>query len=356
MSILLPSAPDLLDELLAPLSDDAPCGRSLRYEPAFDRLRELRREDDASLPAGVWQSEAKRGEWPAVEKLATQVLKTRSKDLMVAAWLGEAWLHRYGYPGLAPALALLAGLCERYPEDLHPQAEEGDQSWRATPLDWMARHYAQILHTRIPLPGDLGGDFSAFTLYEWQQLQRRQVVKSDSKAAKSEAELAFSLQQKLNERVRETPLGLWQQCADTLESSFRYLQQLDTWSDTHLVDLAPSYSPLRETMTSMTSLVQAFIALHPAQPVQVEPALTGAAYPEEKEEPALQTLNNREDAYRQLALIADFLAKTEPHSPVPYLIRRAVEWGNKPLNELLTELISADAEARRVWSLLGVLK
>lgn len=64
---------------------------------------------------------------------------------------------------------------------------------------------------------------------------------------------------------------------------------------------------------------------------------------------------SREDAYRQLLLIADYLARTEPHSPVPYLIKRAVEWGNKPLSELLAELINADSEARRVWSLLGVL-
>lgn len=64
---------------------------------------------------------------------------------------------------------------------------------------------------------------------------------------------------------------------------------------------------------------------------------------------------SREDAYRQLLLIADYLARTEPHSPVPYLIKRAVEWGNKPLSELLAEPINADSEARRVWSLLGVL-
>lgn len=66
--------------------------------------------------------------------------------------------------------------------------------------------------------------------------------------------------------------------------------------------------------------------------------------------------SSREQAYRHLAQIADYLARTEPHSPVPYVIRRAVEWGNQPLGELLDELISADAESRRLWKLLGVLK
>ena len=76
-----------LDALLAPLSDDAPCGPSLRYDADVDRLRELRREDDTSLATGVWQSEPKRGEWQAVESLAQELLSGRSKDLMVAAWL-----------------------------------------------------------------------------------------------------------------------------------------------------------------------------------------------------------------------------------------------------------------------------
>jgi type VI secretion system protein ImpA len=40
---------------------------------------------------------------------------------------------------------------------------------------------------------------------------------------------------------------------------------------------------------------------------------------------------------------------------VPYLINRAVAWGQKPLRDLLAELISSDAEARRLWTLLGVL-
>ncbi|HWV08497.1 MAG TPA: type VI secretion system ImpA family N-terminal domain-containing protein, partial [Pseudomonas sp.] len=83
-------APELLQALLAPLSEEAPCGVSLRYEPDFDRLREMRREDDTSLPTGVWKAEVKRSDWAAVERLASDLLKTRSKDLMVAAWLGEA--------------------------------------------------------------------------------------------------------------------------------------------------------------------------------------------------------------------------------------------------------------------------
>ncbi|MDH1263693.1 type VI secretion system protein TssA [Pseudomonas sp. GD03944] len=358
-------APELLQALLAPLSDEAPCGVSLRYEPDFDRLREMRREDDTSLPTGVWKAEVKRSDWAAVERLASDLLKTRSKDLMVAAWLGEAWLHRQVPDALPRALGLVAGLCERYPETLHPQAEDGDQSWRVTPLDWLARTYATVLHTRVPLFDDEGGDFATFTLHDWQQLQHQQVVGADSKAAKAAAEVAHLRQQKLNERVREVPIAVWLRKKGSLEASEQNLQRLDQWSDAWLGDIGPSYSPLREVIAALATLVQGFIDAHPQrpspQPAEPLPTTVEARQTDNEEVEGnrtvdAQNLSNRDDAYRQLELIADYLARTEPHSPVPYLIRRAVEWGNKPLNELLNELISADAEARRVWSLLGVLK
>lgn len=72
--------PELISQLLEPISEQAPCGQDLRYDPEFDRLRELRREDDTSLPTGVWQSSIKRAQWPELEKLTTSLLRERSND------------------------------------------------------------------------------------------------------------------------------------------------------------------------------------------------------------------------------------------------------------------------------------
>ncbi|MDF5918847.1 type VI secretion system protein TssA [Pseudomonas aeruginosa] len=168
-----------LEVLLEPIAPEQPCGPSLRYDPDYDRLRELRREDDSSLPTGVWQAEAKRADWAAVEQLASELLQRRGKDPMLAAWLGEAWLQRGGLGGLQRALVLLAELCERYPEEVHPQAQDGDQSWRVPPIDWLLRRYAELLHTRLPLMGQ--GAFAEITLYAWQRLQRQQVASGDGK-------------------------------------------------------------------------------------------------------------------------------------------------------------------------------
>ncbi len=354
-----------LEVLLEPIDPGQPCGPSLRYDPDYDRLRELRREDDSSLPTGVWQAEAKRADWAAVEQLASELLQRRSKDLMLAAWLGEAWLQRGGLGGLQRALVLLAELCERYPEEVHPQAQDGDQSWRVPPIDWLLRRYAELLHTRLPLMGQ--GAFAEITLYAWQRLQRQQVASGDSKSAKAALEAAQLQQKKLDEALRAEPLVQWQR----KRGQPARLPAATTAPGTVVRPLPGrtrlSCQPLREVIAQWLALLKEFIAMHPQaplseeQPPVAEADASGGDADGEESVPASAPSGpagaptSREDAYRQLLLIADYLARTEPHSPVPYLIKRAVEWGNKPLSELLAELINADSEARRVWSLLGVL-
>ncbi|RON97513.1 type VI secretion protein [Pseudomonas fluorescens] len=358
----LPSAavPDLIDQLLAPISADAPCGVDLRYEREFDQLRDLRREDDASLPTGVWQSTLKRANWSEVEKLSTALLLERSKDLMLSAWLGEAWLHLQALDGLPGSLALIAGLCERFPEHLHPQAEEGDQSWRVIPLEWLVRRYSEVLLTRVPLFGTRNSDFEVYTLEVWRRLKIQQVQANDSKNAKSSAETARNEQKKLSDQIRATPLAFWLRTQGNLLLSLQHLQRLDSWSNAYLGDQGPGLRPLQDIIQALLTLVQEFIAMHPQQPASPAPVVEAPVALPQPEEPApaaqvFREPASREEAYRQLLLIAEYLARTEPHSPVPYLIRRGVEWGNKPLSELLGELISADAESRRLWTLLGVL-
>jgi type VI secretion system protein ImpA len=49
-----------------------------------------------------------------------------------------------------------------------------------------------------------------------------------------------------------------------------------------------------------------------------------------------------------LGLIADYLAKADPHSPVPSLIRRAVSWGKMPFDQLLDELTNNNNEMQKL--------
>ena len=65
-------------------------------------------------------------------------------------------------------------------------------------------------------------------------------------------------------------------------------------------------------------------------------------------------LTSRAEAYRLLALAAEYLTMHEPHSPAPYLVRRAIKWGRMSLAELLRELLRDNADLPTVYTLLGI--
>lgn len=65
-------------------------------------------------------------------------------------------------------------------------------------------------------------------------------------------------------------------------------------------------------------------------------------------------ITNRKVAFERLKEVADFLRRTEPHSPVSYLVNRAVKWGELPLEQVLGELIKNKDERLRIMETLGL--
>lgn len=65
-------------------------------------------------------------------------------------------------------------------------------------------------------------------------------------------------------------------------------------------------------------------------------------------------IRSRREAYQRLDEVADYLLQTEPHSPTPYLVKRAVSWGDLSLNELLQELVNDEHDLRAIYILLGM--
>ena len=45
---------------------------------------------------------------------------------------------------------------------------------------------------------------------------------------------------------------------------------------------------------------------------------------------------------------AEYLLRTEPHSPTPYLVKRAVEWGSMSLFEVFQQIIRNEGEMQEI--------
>src|SRR5215471_9902297 len=124
-----------LELLLQPISAERPAGELLRYDGTYDRIQEARREDDQRLSQGIYQTSHKRADWETGEAICLEVLEKRTKDLQIAGWLLEAWLHLRGFRGVEAGLRLLVGMAERFWAEMHPELESESFEARVAPLE-----------------------------------------------------------------------------------------------------------------------------------------------------------------------------------------------------------------------------
>jgi len=111
-----------IDEFLAPISPDNPCGENLEYDADFQAMGQAS-QGKAEQQFGDTIIPAEPADWNTVEKLATSLLG-RTKDLRVMLALTHAWTRRRGLAGYADGLVLVQEALSRYWEQLYPLLEE----------------------------------------------------------------------------------------------------------------------------------------------------------------------------------------------------------------------------------------
>ena len=369
-------SPDL-SELLAPLRETDPVGESLRYGPVYSHILDARFEDDHSLPMGEWTRPLKKADWRAVESLCIDALRKSSKDLQVAAWLTEAWIRRCGLAGLVAGSRLLEGLCRDFWEDIHPRIEDGDAEIRTAPLFWANDTFAEALLLHVPLMPCADAVTSYLTLNDWQRAVAAEFSPGTSRDGKIDG--APYRQDILQEALEHIPfLITTDEDAQKAIEAWRALVRL---LDDKLGNESPSLSKVIENLRQIRLAVRSLLQQNdPREAIAAQvPNLfdhtamdTGAMMPviegdtmnplpihtpdalTEVSLVASRRVASRVEAYRLLEIAAAFLEQTEPHSPTPYLIKRAITWGRLPLPELMQEVIREEGDISRYFSLLGV--
>lgn len=140
----------LIEEFLRPVSEEKPVGEFLYYEELYSRIQEAARADDM-LPKGIWSFEEKAADWKQVAVLCEEGLERKTKDLNIAGWLVQAWMHLYGLAGATRGMRLFGQLCEKYWDDVFPSVEaDGDATFRISSLSWLVKK-ASLQLRQMPL-------------------------------------------------------------------------------------------------------------------------------------------------------------------------------------------------------------
>jgi type VI secretion system protein ImpA len=334
-----------LSTLIAPIDQAAPAGASLRANGVYRTIAQARLADDSTLPRGAWERELKRADWDRVSKVAVSALSGQGKDLQVAAWLLEAQINKNGFASLATSLHLIQQLCHNYWDELYPVAEGAGLEHRANIFRWMNEKLLPALR-QTPLAGLAPGPRYGYA--DWERARRHDELRldADNKEGASSAELAAA--------ISATPTAFYVAMDGDLEAALAALDELTATIAPHFGGQAPSLAGFENALRQIRTLVASELhqrgvrapSLVAAAPAADAPAAGAAETPPPASAPAPggplpaapESIRDREHAYATLALAADFLLRTEPHSPVPYLLRRAASWGQMNAGQLYQEL------------------
>jgi type VI secretion system protein ImpA len=330
--------------LLEAIPGDDPAGEPVPFQ-VRDELEQARKEidpndfdrDDPARPA-----EPKWADWSGIIRLATRTLREQSKDLLVAARLTEALTKQQGFAGLADGLALLRGMIEQCWDRSLPVIEDGDLEVRAGPFNWLgdgdrgARFPPSV--RAAPL---LHHDGQALGWREWDQMRSGRGAISKEMFEKAVAAAS-----------REECQG----AVDTLTRCIEELTGLSRALNERLGPVSPALTDLRTALGDCLTLAKQILERKgPAAASEVTVAEPSAANGEaEATVPAARGTLSRDDVYRRLAEAADLLERLEPHSPIPYLVRRAVELGAMPFPLLMRALIRDDSVLTNMNRELGI--
>ncbi|AEF53709.1 ImpA family type VI secretion system protein [Marinomonas posidonica] len=378
----------MLEELVVPISDEAPCGEYLKdnrsvyrsYRNAFNMaqssFRQLIEDPDALNNNELVEANAEN--WALLSSECENCLKTVSKDIEIFCWHAVSQLFsRKPLENLQHSLETLdylvtndwANLQPMSPEEkLKAEDDAGKQrEWaegRVKPLVQLVGDTAESGLLYMPLQmltlvADI--DYGKFFLAEKSgtlaDLKSQALgALSSERAEVTERILSLgkiyetlvSIEKKVAEECnRVAAQGISfrfvKESVDRLLKTLRYLVEegLPRWP------LDPEEVGIEDNQPEVETLASSEEPITNGESVQTASggmAMTGVGI-----------VASREQALAELQKIAEYFLQAEPHSPIYMLLKRAIRWGHMPLPELLEELIGDNAVVQsRITQLAGL--
>ena len=344
--------PFILDDL----SDDAPAGENLEFDPEFGEL-DRAAQDKPETQYGDTITPGEPPDWKEMQKHAVSLL-TRTRDLRVLTHLAIARLHLSGLPAFAEVLSQIRHQLEERWEQVHPQLDpedDNDPTLRANALfrlrdpKYVLRALREVPLATTPQSGPVSWrDIAIF----------RGLIEPDSGRDRPPEALIRGAFAKTNPER----LAITREAADR---AVREVAAIQAAFDTHAgygngPDFNTAPTNLRETdnLSGLVREIQREIrnfepAAAPGEMAEDSPEVfdeqandtapaamggrsTAARGPVNIR--AIGALNTREDAIFALELASGYFRSNEPSSPLPMLIDRALRLSTMDFMNILRDL------------------
>lgn len=316
-----------VEDLLASLGDDAPCGTDLEYDPAFlafDEAAQVKSEQQF----GETVIPAKEPDWRVAHEQAFEVAR-RTRDIRVAVMLARAGARIHGVTAYVSALSLIAGLLERHWDHVFPMLETDDNNDPTMRLNALA-----------PLvDADSGlADFRAAIVGTGRAaLSVRQLELAAGKVEPLPGETVPTLEGAVQAVQAAEAQRAGVQAA--LKQAHAEVVRIEAvLGDKVGASQGPDLRPLR-VLTQTLANVAAQAEGAGVTPDTEEGSTSTSTTPASRG--ASGSLQTREDVVRSLDRACEWLERNEPTNPAPLLIRRAQRLMGKSFLEIIRDLAPA---------------
>lgn len=343
-----------LDELLNPLSDVSATGVDLRDDAnliaLYYQIKDLRqqaRQAEKQYQAGESQDTGL-PHWQQLIELAYDILLTKSKDLDIVAWLIEGLLRVEHYAGLAKGFELAAKLIEAYWEFLFPN----DIETKLSIFNGLNGQDApgSLIFPIKAMPITDQELCQTFAVWHYQYAVELDKLSDKAKKAQRIKEIGFALED-IKTAVKATPMKFYENLLNDLITCQEKLNKFDQALLNHGAEHLSSSSYIRHAIAEVQETVQFLLQEKPSLiEINTSQVSSEIAEPDIKPNP----IDGRANALAMLKSVANYFSETEPHSPIPFLLERAIRWGNLSLAELLPELIIEESARKHVSQLTGI--
>lgn len=342
-----------IDTLLNNIDEDSPCGPYLKYNGVYSSINAARSADDPSTPMGEWEHDLNTADWDEVSKIAVDALAHKTKDLQLAIWLLEAQINQNGFAAIGPCFHLLNRLSETFWDGMHPEIQDDDIEYRTNLIAWVNEKLQPVIKQ---LAITLTRSDQIFSWADWEMAAHLEQLPPEQK---KELGNDFIQINSIVSAVIATPIEFYRQLFNDLKIGIQAVDEYSALLDKLCKEEAPSLLGIRQLLQDIYDTLYSHVKHRGLEMAPAETENNSDTAEVLADQPAGSggssgPIRNRTDAYAQLAEAAEYLAHDDPHSPVPYLIYKAIEWGQLNTAELYQELFVQYQGQLNIFEILGL--
>ncbi|MES9939061.1 MAG: type VI secretion system protein TssA [Candidatus Thiodiazotropha sp. 6PLUC7] len=320
-----------LEQLLSAVSEEAPAGPDLEYDPLFGEM-ERAAEGKEEQQFGDTIIPAEEPDWRELKNKSLQVIG-QSKDLRAAIHLTRALIHTDGFEGLSNGLALIKGYLENYWESVHPQLDPDDNNDPTIRINTLINicdpfSYLSAINKIPVVASTVMGKFS----YRDIQIASGSLQASESDQQElSLDQIDAAFRESANEENQNT-LNLINAASETVSAIEARLNELVG------IDQSPDLSALVKLLKQISDEVAQRCGLESITDSEAGSDDSSDAGAAQIQKSAPGTISSRDDVIKALERITQYYEKNEPSSPIPLLLDRAKRLVKMDFYEIVQDL------------------